>query len=116
MSDTPYAIPLIELLKDVPIDGSDCYPISSVHHKNIPYGELCHAAAKEIEQLEQERDEAREALLNLSALVRRLFALLETVEVSDSEREFHPTYISSCRVAHTMELDKLLPKLKEAAK
>ena len=52
----------------------------------------------------------------IAALVRRLFELLETVEVSDSEREFHPTYISSCRVVHTMELDKLLPKLKEAAK
>lgn len=59
MSDTPCAIPLIELLKDVPIDGTDCYPISSVYHKNIWYGELCHAAAKEIEQLERERDEAR---------------------------------------------------------
>lgn len=62
-----------------------------------------------IKNLEKERDE-------IAALVRRLFALLETVEVSDSEREFHPTYISSCRVMHTQELNELLPKLKEAAK
>lgn len=64
----------------------------------------------------RERDDAREALLNLSALVRRLFALLETVEVSDSEREFHPTVIRSCRVAHTSELAELLPQIKEAVK
>lgn len=60
--------------------------------------------------------EAKREREEIAALVRRLFELLETVEVSDSEREFHPTYISSCRVVHTMELDKLLPKLKEAAK
>ena len=64
----------------------------------------------------KERDEAREALLKLSAFVRRLFELLETVEVSDSEREFHPTVIRSCRVAHTSELAELLPQMKEAAK
>lgn len=56
-----------------------------------------------------ERDE-------IAALVRRLFQLLETVEVSDSEREFYPTRIQSCRVMHTIELGELLPKLKEAAK
>lgn len=66
--------------------------------------------------LVEERDEAREALRKLSQLVHRLFALLETVEVSDSEREFHPTVIRSCRVAHTSELAELLPALKEAAK
>lgn len=59
-------------------------------------------------KLERKREE-------IAALVRRLFELLETVEVSDSEREFHPTTISSCRVMHIIELEKLLPKLKEAA-
>lgn len=66
--------------------------------------------------LERDIYKAREERDEIAALVRRLFQLLETVEVSDSEREFHPTYISSCRVMHTMELDELLPKLKEAAK
>ncbi len=61
------------------------------------------------EKMKLERDE-------IAALVRRLFQLLETVEVSDSEREFHPTRIQSCRVMHTIELGELLPKLKEAAK
>jgi len=64
----------------------------------------------------RERDEAREPLRKLSQLVHRLFALLETVEVSDSEREFHPTVIRSCRVAHTSELAELLPALKEASR
>lgn len=68
MSDIPTATPLVEQLKDVPIDGSDCYPISSVHHKNIPYGELCRAAAKEIEQLKRELCEAREALADIALM------------------------------------------------
>ena len=84
----------------------------------------------EMARLERERDEARNCFKvametaetykrerdEIAALVRRLFQLLETVEVSDSEREFHPTRIQSCRVMHTIELGELLPKLKEAAK
>lgn len=64
------------------------------------------------EAYDKERAEREE----IAALVRRLFEILDTVEVSDSETEFHPTVIRSCRVMHTMELDELLPKLKEAAK
>lgn len=52
----------------------------------------------------------------LAGMVRRLFEILDTVEVSDSETEFRPTAIRSCRIMHTMELNELLPKLKEAAK
>jgi hypothetical protein len=69
-------------------------------------------------KLERERDQwkaDREEKL-IAALVRRLFEILDTVEISDSESEFHPTVIRSCRVMHTMELNELLPKLKEAAK
>ena len=77
------------------------------------YGEIAPINSGLFEMLlkkaQRERDE-------IAALVRRLFDLLETVEVSDGEREFHPTYISSCRVMHTQELNELLPKLKEAAK
>jgi hypothetical protein len=81
-------------------------------------------------KLERERDEAREcykAAMELAArykserdkvsvLVRRLFELLDTVELSDSETEFRPTVIRSCRIMHTQELNELLPKLKEASK
>jgi len=67
-------------------------------------------------ELGEAYDKARAEREEIAALVRRLFELLETVEVSDSEREFHPTRIQSCRVMHTIELGELLPKLKEAAK
>ena len=53
---------------------------------------------------------------DLAGMVRRLFEILDTVEVSDSETEFRPTAIRSCRIMHTMELNELLPKLREAAK
>jgi uncharacterized coiled-coil DUF342 family protein len=66
-------------------------------------------AMSEIERLKRERDK-------VSALVRRLFEILDTVEVSDNETEFRPTVIRSCRIMHTQELNELLPKLKEAAK
>ena len=37
----------------------------------------------------------------------RLVRLLETVEESDSGKEFHPTQITSCRLEHTAELRTL---------
>ena len=67
-------------------------------------------------ELGEAYDKARAEREEIAALVRRLFKILDTVEVSDSESEFHPTVIRSCRVVHTQELNELLPKLKEAAK
>ncbi len=66
MSNTPDSAPLIEQLKDVPIDGYDSYPISSFYHKNIPYGKLCHDASEEIQRLNGEREAYR--LLAIEAL------------------------------------------------
>jgi hypothetical protein len=52
----------------------------------------------------------------LAAQVREFFAIMDTVEESDmSGKEFHPTTISSCRIMHTMRLDKLLPEMKRLA-
>lgn len=67
-------------------------------------------------ELGEAYDKARAEREEIAALVRRLFEILDVVEVSDSETEFHPTVIRSCRVMHTEELNELLPKLKEAAK
>ena len=67
-------------------------------------------------ELGEAYDKARAEREEIAALVRRLFEILDTVEVSDSETEFRPTVIRSCRAMHTMELNELLPKLKEAAK
>lgn len=51
----------------------------------------------------------------LPELVKEFFDILDTVEMSDNNREFHPTTIGSCRVLHTAKLSKLLPKMKELA-
>lgn len=47
--------------------------------------------------------------------VKLLFEILDSRESSDSnpDRDFHPTYITSCRVWDTHRLHKLLPKLRE---
>lgn len=52
---------------------------------------------------------------DLASAVRRFFEILDTVEVSDSDREFHPVTISSCRVLMSMELKDLLPQMKKFA-
>ena len=46
-------------------------------------------------------------------LVKELMEILTTKELSDNEREFHPTTISSCRVMHTEKLNKILPELEK---
>lgn len=53
---------------------------------------------------------------DLSTVAKRLVKLLDTVEVSDNDREFHPTTISSYRTLHVMELNDLLPRLRELVK
>ncbi len=44
--------------------------------------------------------------------VDRFFEILETIEESDSGREFHPTTINSCRVMVTEELKDVLRIMK----
>ena len=51
-------------------------------------------------------------LRKVSALVRELLAILETVEESDDGREFHPTTISSCRCMTAKRLDEIFTELK----
>lgn len=46
-------------------------------------------------------------------LVKQLFDILDTVEVSSEGREFRPTVIRSCRTQHTMRLESILAELKE---
>lgn len=46
-------------------------------------------------------------------LVKQLFDILDTVEVSSEGREFRPTVIRSCRTQHTMRLESILAGLKE---
>lgn len=53
---------------------------------------------------------------SLEDAVKRLFEILETKEISDQDREFHPVTISSVRVHKTAELESLLPQMKKLAK
>ena len=48
----------------------------------------------------------------LMELCRELIEILETVEVSDNEREFHPTTISSCRCLTAERLGEIIPEIK----
>ena len=47
----------------------------------------------------------------LKLLVRELLAILNTVEISDNGKEFHPTTISSCRVLTLQRLQQILSEL-----
>lgn len=48
----------------------------------------------------------------LNPAVQRFFEILDTVEVSNNDREFHPVTIGSCRVYATAELGSLLWQMK----
>ncbi len=47
----PCEVPLIEQLRSVPETCREMIEINPTHHRNIPYGSLCHKAADEIERL-----------------------------------------------------------------
>jgi hypothetical protein len=50
----------------------------------------------------------------LKELVKSFFEdYLDYTEVSDSDKEFHPIYISSCRALMTQELSKILKEMRE---
>lgn len=51
-------------------------------------------------------------LRKVSALVRELLAILETVEETDDGREFHPTTISSCRCMTAKRLGEICAQLR----
>ena len=58
-----------------------------------------------------DRDRTKQEFNTLSNLVGQLLDMLETVETSDNETDFHPTVIRSCRVQHTIKLDEIMPKI-----
>jgi hypothetical protein len=51
------------------------------------------------------------ACSDLLGLVTELLNMLETVEESDSGKEFHPTTIQTCRCMHAAKLDKIMPEI-----
>ena len=49
---------------------------------------------------------------NLHELLIEFFQILDSVEESDSGKEFHPVYISSCRVMKTKRLSEIFSEIK----
>ena len=47
----------------------------------------------------------------LKLLVGQLLYMLEYVETSDNETDFHPTVIRTCRVNDSMKLAQIMPKI-----
>ena len=50
---------------------------------------------------------------NLHELLTEFFQILNTVEETDSGREFHPVYISSCRVMKTKRVIEIISEIKD---
>ena len=50
---------------------------------------------------------------NLHELLIEFFKILDTVEESESGKEFHPVYISSCRVLKTKRLNEIFSEIKK---
>lgn len=50
---------------------------------------------------------------DLAEAVRQFFAMLDIVEDSDNGLEFHPIYISNCRVMLEDSMENILKQMKE---
>ncbi len=90
-------VPLVEQLESVPRDCRQMIEVGPCHHRNIPYGRLCHEAAARIRELEsrapapqpehgilkiRDRDLAEQRKINGAAHERmeEILPLLEGVE------------------------------------
>ena len=71
------AVPLIEQLRSVPLNAHHFVEINPTHHRNIPYGPWCHAAADEIERLRELLSIAQDRNAEHCAEVQRLQARVE---------------------------------------
>ncbi len=56
-----------------------------------------------------------EELDEMKTLLQQLFRMLDSTEESYNGKVFHPTEIKSCRLMHTTQLNRVLPRLKEMA-
>jgi len=58
---------------------------------------------------------SEDRLRTMQQLVRQLFDILDTVEISEDGTEIKPTRIASCRTRHVQRLGELMPRLRELA-
>lgn len=105
-NDTPYNV-----VTDVLEQHIDA--LQKMNAKNEEWGIMDHIRFEQIEELKTAIKMYKERDQRLVFLVREFFKMLDTVEESDSGREFHPVTISCCR---TMMIDPLNDILKEMKK
>lgn len=55
----PCAVPLVERLLSVPKYAREMIEVGPCHHRNIPYGSMCHEAASAIADLTRQLTEAK---------------------------------------------------------
>lgn len=65
------------------------------------------------ERLSNEVNAMRKDAERIKELVKNFIEILDTVEESDSGKEFHPVYISSCRVMESKTINEILCELRE---
>jgi len=76
----------------------------------------CALTFEEWSAAEDQLQEIETRGLKLEGLCRELIEILETVEITDEGREFHPTTINSCRVLTCERLGKIIPEIKRLSK
>ena len=59
------------------------------------------------------RKEINGGVMKVCDLISEFFSILETTEESDSGKEFHPVYISSCRVMKTKRIEEIISEIKK---
>lgn len=65
-------VPLVEQLLSVPKDAREMIEVEPMHHRNIPYGPLCHEAADRIKKCERENTALQQQLTEAEAKVGEL--------------------------------------------
>lgn len=71
---SPCEVPLVERLRSVPKDWREMREVGSCHHRNVPYGVMCHEAADRISEFVTRLERAEQALAKADALAEELAA------------------------------------------
>lgn len=84
-SDTPCQVPLIERLRSVPITAREMVEVGQCHHRNIPYGAMCHEAADRLTQLAVAKAEFEKLALLAAQTADRNVELRFRAEKAEAE-------------------------------
>lgn len=86
-----------------------CCQICNLAKRAMTFDEFKIWNKKVFEHLYSDEEDAKEQL-------RQFFIILDSVEETDSGNEFHPVYISSCRIFSTQKLEGILTYLRHWSK